>query len=265
MSSPLRSFGRRSRSTSAASRRSTAAGTTRSGSPTTWSASGPTRSGRRNSPTSRWRRPRRTAISTVWRWPAPWPCPRSGSASPPALSTRCAGTPCRSRSRPHARPPLAGPLHPGSGQWRAREHRAVRVEFARPVARFAEALAVIRLLWEHEGPVDFDGEFFRLRGARLDTEPFGGRCRRSGSGRTDRGCSISRALRRRMVARRHLVAGRLRGEVRRPCAPPPSGPVVIPTRSLPPDHHVFVGDDDELAEVVEAPLVKAYVMQIPRR
>ncbi len=48
-------------------------------------------------------------------------------------------------------------------------------DFARPVARFEEALRVIRLLWESDGPIDFDGQFYSLHHARLDTEPYGGR------------------------------------------------------------------------------------------
>jgi phthiodiolone/phenolphthiodiolone dimycocerosates ketoreductase len=47
-------------------------------------------------------------------------------------------------------------------------------DFATPVSRFAEALEVIRLLWDSDGPVDFDGRFYRLRHARLDTEPYRG-------------------------------------------------------------------------------------------
>lgn len=47
-------------------------------------------------------------------------------------------------------------------------------DFARPVARFEEALKVIRLLWDTDGPVDFDGQFYHLHHARLDTEPFEG-------------------------------------------------------------------------------------------
>jgi phthiodiolone/phenolphthiodiolone dimycocerosates ketoreductase len=47
-------------------------------------------------------------------------------------------------------------------------------DFAKPVSRFAEALQVIRLLWESEGPVDFEGRFYRLHRARMDTEPYGG-------------------------------------------------------------------------------------------
>ena len=46
--------------------------------------------------------------------------------------------------------------------------------FDRPVSRFEEALQVIRLLWDSDGPVDFEGRFFRLHHARLDTEPYGG-------------------------------------------------------------------------------------------
>jgi phthiodiolone/phenolphthiodiolone dimycocerosates ketoreductase len=48
-------------------------------------------------------------------------------------------------------------------------------DFAAPVSRFEEALRVIRLLWESEGPVDFSGRFYNLHHARLDTEPFDGR------------------------------------------------------------------------------------------
>ena len=48
-------------------------------------------------------------------------------------------------------------------------------DFSKPVGRFEEALEVIRLLWDSDGPVDFDGRFYRLRHARLDTEPYEGR------------------------------------------------------------------------------------------
>jgi phthiodiolone/phenolphthiodiolone dimycocerosates ketoreductase len=47
-------------------------------------------------------------------------------------------------------------------------------DFTRPVSRFEEALAVIRLLWDSDGPVDFDGRFYHLHHARLDTEPYQG-------------------------------------------------------------------------------------------
>jgi phthiodiolone/phenolphthiodiolone dimycocerosates ketoreductase len=47
-------------------------------------------------------------------------------------------------------------------------------DFARPVSRFEEALKVLKLLWEADGPVDFDGRFYTLKHARLDTEPYDG-------------------------------------------------------------------------------------------
>jgi len=48
-------------------------------------------------------------------------------------------------------------------------------DFAKPVSRFEEALKVIRLLWDSAGPVDFDGQFYQLEHARMDTEPYAGR------------------------------------------------------------------------------------------
>ncbi len=41
------------------------------------------------------------------------------------------------------------------------------IDYRYQVSRFEEALAVIRLLWEADGQVDFEGEWFRLRGAVL--------------------------------------------------------------------------------------------------
>lgn len=48
------------------------------------------------------------------------------------------------------------------------------IDFSRAVSRFEEALQVIRLLWEADGPVDFDGAFFRLERARLHAELYDG-------------------------------------------------------------------------------------------
>ena len=45
---------------------------------------------------------------------------------------------------------------------------------SRLVARFEEALRVITMLWSTDGPVGFDGAFFRLEHARLDAEPYDG-------------------------------------------------------------------------------------------
>jgi len=49
-------------------------------------------------------------------------------------------------------------------------------DFDKPVGRFEEALKVIKLLWESDGPVDFEGNFFHLHHARLDTELYDGKC-----------------------------------------------------------------------------------------
>lgn len=48
-------------------------------------------------------------------------------------------------------------------------------DFSKPVGRFEEALHVIGLLWKSEGLVDFEGKFFTLRHARMDTDLFDGR------------------------------------------------------------------------------------------
>ncbi|MBW8783212.1 MAG: LLM class flavin-dependent oxidoreductase [Novosphingobium sp.] len=48
-------------------------------------------------------------------------------------------------------------------------------DFEKPVGRFEEALKVIKLLWETDGFVNFDGQFYQLHDARLDTEPYDGK------------------------------------------------------------------------------------------
>jgi phthiodiolone/phenolphthiodiolone dimycocerosates ketoreductase len=55
-------------------------------------------------------------------------------------------------------------------------------DFAKPVARYEEALRVIKMLWAGDGPVDFSGQFYTLRHARLDTEPYEGACSASSAG-----------------------------------------------------------------------------------
>jgi len=49
------------------------------------------------------------------------------------------------------------------------------IEWSRPVGRLEEAIRVIRLLWESEGPVDFDGRFFQLEDAVLGLDPYEGK------------------------------------------------------------------------------------------
>ncbi len=48
-------------------------------------------------------------------------------------------------------------------------------DFDKPVGRFEEAIKVIKLLWHSDGPVDFEGKFYRLEHARLDTEFYDGK------------------------------------------------------------------------------------------
>lgn len=48
-------------------------------------------------------------------------------------------------------------------------------DFAKPVGRLEEAIKVIKLLWHADGPVDFEGEFFHLHHARMDTELYDGK------------------------------------------------------------------------------------------
>jgi phthiodiolone/phenolphthiodiolone dimycocerosates ketoreductase len=48
-------------------------------------------------------------------------------------------------------------------------------DFRKQVSRFEESLKVIRLLWDTDGPVDFEGEFYHLHHARLDTEFYDGK------------------------------------------------------------------------------------------
>ena len=63
----------------------------------------------------------------------------------------------------------------GLGSGEAENIEPYGFDFDRPVSRFEEALHVIRLLWDSDGPVSFDGQFYRLQHARLDTEPYDGR------------------------------------------------------------------------------------------
>jgi phthiodiolone/phenolphthiodiolone dimycocerosates ketoreductase len=137
-------------------------------------------------------------------------------------------------------------------------------DFARPVSRFEEALRVIRLLWESEGPVDFEGRFYRLHQARLDTEPYEGRLPRiwiGGSGprtldivgRYADGWWPTGAWTPEDYAEK-LAAVRLSAERvgRDPMAITPCFIQVC-----------LIGrDDGALAEILAAPLVKSFLLQV---
>lgn len=48
------------------------------------------------------------------------------------------------------------------------------IDYRRQASRLEEALHVIRLLWQADGPVSFEGRFFRLDRAVLDLPPYAG-------------------------------------------------------------------------------------------
>ena len=63
----------------------------------------------------------------------------------------------------------------GLGSGEAENTLPYGFDFAKPVGRFEEAIEVIKLLWHADGPVDYEGRFFRLEHARLDTEFYEGK------------------------------------------------------------------------------------------
>ncbi|MDO8691829.1 MAG: LLM class flavin-dependent oxidoreductase [Dehalococcoidia bacterium] len=46
------------------------------------------------------------------------------------------------------------------------------IPFTQPASRLEEVIKIIRLLWENDEPVDYDGKFFKLRGAVLGMRPY---------------------------------------------------------------------------------------------
>ncbi len=137
-------------------------------------------------------------------------------------------------------------------------------DFRKPVSRFEEALKVIRLLWESDGPVDFEGEFFKLHHARLDTEPFAGRfppiwigasgprmldiAGRYAEGWWPVGCDAPESYAR--------MLQQLRANAERAGRDPMAITPALITVAL-------IGDEAELQEIVKAPLIKAYLLQLP--
>lgn len=136
-------------------------------------------------------------------------------------------------------------------------------DFSKPVGRFEESLQVIRKLWESEGPVDFDGKFFKLQHARLDTEPYEGQFPEiwigaSGprmlkiTGRYADGWWPAGAWEPEEYAEKLAVIRQSAEEAGRD--PMAITPAFIMT--------CLIGEDDELAEILKAPLVKAWILQI---
>jgi len=137
-------------------------------------------------------------------------------------------------------------------------------DFAKPVGRFEEALKVIRLLWDRQGPVDFEGQFYRLHHARLDTEPYQGKfppiwVGASGprmieiAGRYADGWWPAGAWTPEDYAAK-LQA--LRSAAERAGRDPDA---IVPAYI----QICLIGDDSELAKILDAPLVKSLIMQFP--
>jgi phthiodiolone/phenolphthiodiolone dimycocerosates ketoreductase len=136
-------------------------------------------------------------------------------------------------------------------------------DFHKPVGRMIEAVKVIRLLWESQGPVDFEGEFFRLEHARLDTEPYEGKFppiyMAAGGPRTLKLLGqygdgwFPGAVRSPEHYAEHL------GIIHQAAEEAGRDPAAITPIFMCP---AFIGNDDELEELLSAPLVKSYVLQI---
>lgn len=136
-------------------------------------------------------------------------------------------------------------------------------DFAAPVSRFKEALQVIRLLWESHGPVDFSGRFYQLRHARVDTEPYDGHLPEIWIG-----ASGPRMLE---ITGRYAdgwwPAGawtpdhyaEMLGAVRTSAERAGRDPMAITPCFI---QVCLIGDDDELAEIIAAPLVRAFLLQV---
>jgi len=136
-------------------------------------------------------------------------------------------------------------------------------DFAKPVSRFEEALKVIKLLWNADGPVDFQGQFYQLHHARMDTEPFEGRFPRIWVG-----CSGPRMLE---ITGRYAdgwwpagawtpddYASKLK-TVRDSAERAGRDPMAIVPSNI---QTCLIGNDEaELAEILNAPLIKAWVLQ----
>ena len=137
-------------------------------------------------------------------------------------------------------------------------------DFSKPVGRFEESLQVIRLLWKSEGPVDFEGQFYQLHHARLDTEPYQGKFPRIWIG-----ASGPRML---DIAGRYAdgwwpagawtpedYAAKLQS-LRLSAEKAGRDPLAIVPAYI---QICLLGDDGELEKILQAPLVRSLIMQFP--
>jgi phthiodiolone/phenolphthiodiolone dimycocerosates ketoreductase len=136
-------------------------------------------------------------------------------------------------------------------------------DFKRPVGRFEEAIKVIKLLWQSDGPVDFEGDFFHLEHARMDTELYEGKCPPIWIG-----AAGPRML---AIAGREAdgwwPAGAYTPEdyaaklkvIRDAAAAAGRDPMAI-TPAL--TQICLIGEEDEIAQMLKAPLVKSIILML---
>lgn len=137
-------------------------------------------------------------------------------------------------------------------------------DFRKPISRFEEALKVIRLLWDSEGPVDFEGQFYSLHHARMDTEFYQGKAPRLWVG-----CNGPRMLE---ITGRYAdgwwPAGAWEPEeyaaklqvIRESAERAGRDPMAIVPATI--QTCMIAYDDAELAEILEAPMVKAFLLMV---
>jgi phthiodiolone/phenolphthiodiolone dimycocerosates ketoreductase len=136
-------------------------------------------------------------------------------------------------------------------------------DFSKPVSRFEESLKVIKLLWESEGPVDFEGEFYHLHHARMDAELYNDKCpsiwigakgpRMLGiTGRYADGWWPAGAYTPEdYAAKLKVIRDSAQAAGRDPMAITPAITQIC-----------LIGDEGELAQILEAPLVKSILLML---
>jgi phthiodiolone/phenolphthiodiolone dimycocerosates ketoreductase len=131
----------------------------------------------------------------------------------------------------------------------------------RPASRFEESLDVITRLWNTDGPVTFEGQFYRISNARLDTDLYNGTPPPIWAA-----CSGPRMLE---IAGRYVSGwwsagartpeeyasqlATLRASAERAGRDPDA---IVPANIM----RCIIGSDDEIAEMLEAPLIKSMLL-----
>jgi phthiodiolone/phenolphthiodiolone dimycocerosates ketoreductase len=136
-------------------------------------------------------------------------------------------------------------------------------DFARFASRFEESLKVIKLLWETDGAVDFEGQFYKLHHARLDTEPFEGRFPKiwlaaSGPRMLDIAGRYADGWWPAGAYSPEDYAGKLQ-KLRQSAERAGRDPLAITPAFI---WTCLIGDEAELEEILRAPLVQAYLLHI---